>query len=126
MNADGSGIRTLVKIDPDQWSDYGPTWSPDGKRLLFDRGGVGDLEGAIFVVNADGSGLERLQGTMEGDDAPAWSPDGTKIVLARSFDYDCPPSSTVPVCPAYEIFVMNPDGSGQVRLTNSSTDDGVP
>jgi Tol biopolymer transport system component len=31
-------------------------WSPDGRRILFGRGG------AIYVMNADGSQVRRLLG----------------------------------------------------------------
>jgi TolB protein len=37
---------------------------------------------------------------------PAWSPDGTKIAFARSVDID-----------VYDVYVVNPDGSGLTRLT---------
>ena len=54
------------------------TWSPDGTRLAFYRGPSGDRD--IFVINVDGTGLERL--TDGGDNlGPTWSPDGNWIVL---------------------------------------------
>jgi len=58
--------------------DHAPSWSPDGTRLAFSRSSsVGELQ-YVYVVRADGSGLERLgpQGA-----APAWSPDGTKLAF---------------------------------------------
>ncbi|HVE40976.1 MAG TPA: DPP IV N-terminal domain-containing protein [Planctomycetota bacterium] len=49
-----------------------PSWSPDGKRLLFEgeKGGVSQ----IFVVNADGSGLRQLTTLKEGAAEPVWAP----------------------------------------------------
>ena len=56
-----------------------PTWSPDGRRLAFTGfdGGLSDL----YVVNADGTGFERLTSDKYADLQPAWSPDGRAIAF---------------------------------------------
>jgi len=57
-----------------------PSWSPDGKQLVFTGydGGISDL----FVVNADGSGLHRLTNDKYADLQPSWGPDGKTIAFA--------------------------------------------
>jgi Tol biopolymer transport system component len=71
MNADGSDQRELQRD-----SVYRPRWSPDGSRLVFERG---VWPGRIYVINADGTGLRELT-TVEGNQrAPEWSPDGRRI-----------------------------------------------
>jgi Tol biopolymer transport system component len=62
----------------------GPSWSPDGARLVFSGslGGITDL----YVVNADGGGLRRLTDDRYGDFQPQWSPDGTTIAFATDRD----------------------------------------
>ena len=58
--------------------DHSPAWSPDGGRLAFSRASsVGGPE-YVYVVGADGTGLQRLgpQGA-----SPAWSPDGTRLAF---------------------------------------------
>src|SRR5207245_5353848 len=56
-----------------------PSWSPDGKQLVFTGydGGISDL----FVVNADGSGPHRLTNDKYADLEPSWSPDGKTIAF---------------------------------------------
>jgi TolB protein len=60
---------------------------------------------AIFAVNADGSGERQLTNPQTGtyDDQPDWSPDGTKVAFERCLN-------------RCELWVMNADGSGAVRL----------
>jgi Tol biopolymer transport system component len=90
------------------YPDEFPTWSPDGTKIAFTRGGGGIFE--IYVVDADGSGLTQL--TNNGVDfEPSWSPDGTMIAFSEYFSGSG----------KYDIVAMNADGSGQTNLTNSGT-----
>lgn len=77
VNADGSGLTRLTDNEVfggDSAFDSRPTWSPDGRKILFER--HRPIEGAsgTFTIDADGSGLTQL------DDAVgspfAWLPDG--------------------------------------------------
>ena len=75
MNADGSGQRRLTR-NPAR--DMDPAWSPDGRRIAFDRGGTQQ----IWLMNPDGSGQRSLTpaaGWRSRD--PDWSPDGRKIAF---------------------------------------------
>jgi Tol biopolymer transport system component len=89
-------------------SDYGPAWSPDGKKVAFgsNRSGHSDL----YVMNADGSGVTQLTADTATEGRPAWSPDGKKIAFGRT------PRDLV----AWELYVMNADGSGVTQLTTNN------
>ena len=115
MNANGSGLTPLAVNFP---AERSPDWSPDGSKIVYERGGQ------IWSMNANGSGQVALTGGAgEAGTLPAWSPDGTKIV----FD-----SNAFTAPNGYDIFVMNPDGTGVTRLSHhgprrtSSTRAGSP
>ena len=52
-----------------------PQWSPDGRRLAFVR------DGAIHVVEADGSRLSPVAEHPAGNSMPRWSPDGRRLAF---------------------------------------------
>jgi Tol biopolymer transport system component len=69
---------------------------------------------AIYVVNADGSDIQRLSPpTTMGDSRPEWSPDGTKLAFQRGFiDGD-----------NADIWIMDADGGNAMQLTANSRSD---
>jgi len=127
MNADGTDP---VRLTDHPGADIYPAWSPDGSRIAFTvhREGnknvstmstaVGDfamtggyatiksLEGDIYVMNADGSGMEALVADPDNDAHPVWSLDGQRIIFTSERDKD------------EEIYAINVDGSGLTRLSN--------
>jgi TolB protein len=52
--------------------DDSPSWSPDGRHLVFSSTAEGKSQ--IYMINADGKDLERITFTGTHNSAPAWSP----------------------------------------------------
>jgi Tol biopolymer transport system component len=107
MNADGTGKRLVFKggMDQEGGAITGMVrWSPDGQRIAFGLNGANDNYGRVHVVNADGTGLTRLDneaGTWVDNDL-VWSPDGTHIAFNRwrqnnASGFDIMPIGVVPV-----------------------------
>ena len=123
VNVDGSGLVRLT--DGPGFDRRYPSWSPDGRRIAFtsDRDGNED----IYTMNTDGSGLTRLTPFTVGfTDNPRvnyqlnWSPDGQRIAFTSKpavYEY----SSDIYNLSTYNsyIYMVNADGSGLTRLTDS-------
>jgi TolB protein len=79
MNADGSHKRRILN-DPG-FHDIFPSFSPDGKRIIFARQDLNYYAIAIYRVDVDGNGLKAITHlTPEiGDVRPEYSPDGSKV-----------------------------------------------
>lgn len=62
INRDGTGLRQLTF--PGASHDVFPSWSPQGNAIAFERDTPDFSTGAIYIINADGSGQKLvLEGT---------------------------------------------------------------
>jgi len=89
MDADGSNKKRLTHNGATNWA---PSWHPDGKRIIFSSNMDDWHEDIkrfghnfeIYVINIDGTGIERITYNKVFDSFPMFSPDGKKIVFASN------------------------------------------
>lgn len=73
IHADGTGLH---QITASSLNDRSPSWSPDGRRLVFTRGGSDDLDPENLVTSfADGSGQTQITTGAVHDIDADWGPD---------------------------------------------------
>jgi Tol biopolymer transport system component len=70
-----------MQITSSPAAELHPSWSPDGKRLVFCRLLPDDNRGELWLADVDNPGTKRFIG--EGL-FPEWSPNGDKIVYQRA------------------------------------------
>jgi TolB protein len=61
-----------IRLTSGHGVDDSPSWSPDGRHLVFSSTGEGKSH--IYMINSDGTGLERLTSGGIAHTSPAWSP----------------------------------------------------
>ena len=87
-----------------------PSWSADGKRLVYASTHSGSTE--IWVMNSDGSGQKQLTHGL-GDrfpdaNVPCWSLDGKLIVFWAGYEHKYG-----------DVWVMEPDGKNPRMITHT-------
>jgi TolB protein len=83
MNADGSDQRQVTRLGG---ANFGPTWTPDGRRLLFSSNhrNPRSRNFDLYLVDLDGANLEQVTTHEEFDGFPMFSRDGRHLVWASN------------------------------------------
>ena len=88
MNADGSDQRQITALGG---ANFGPSWSPDGSKIIFASNFVAPRSGnfELYLVSASESmataeKLERLTTSEVFDGFPVFSPDGKQLMWASN------------------------------------------
>jgi len=119
INADGTDRRIVA-------GGGGPAWSPDGARIAFTGsiqvlfpGGGGKLTPVpqVFTMGADGSNAARIGTDTVAKYMGSWSPDASRIAFSQS---------SIQTLDDEAIYVMAPDGTSQIRLTDNAARNSDP
>lgn len=118
IGADGSDLTLLAG---NNITNYGfPPFSHDGSKVVFrtwpGTADNGTTVGTIGLAIVDVATRQMTQLTTEWDNLPAFSPDGSKILFTRRTNWDN-------IGDNYDIFTMNPDGTGLTQVTDSVASD---
>jgi TolB protein len=99
---------------------FDPDYSPDGRRIAFERRFGGAMPDTIFTMGADGSAPVRVTACAAdpclGSSAPAWSPDGNRLVFERAFGPIVNDNAA-----ALDLVTANSDGSDEQVLLHFRT-----
>ena len=122
MSIDGSEKQKITNIGS-PWNSYNPSWSPDGRYLVYSVDHAGPRAGCggqkLRVVDLETLGVRDLtSGELCEvlDHYPAWSPDGTTIVYARDvFEFWDVEGQSLMIQTS-EIRTILPDGSDDALL----------
>lgn len=90
-NLDGTNLVQVTQIENGACQ---PSWSPDGSQLVFispclrraDFIENAYSDTSLFLINADGTGLQQLMNIPGADFEPAWSPEGDRIAFTSIRD----------------------------------------
>jgi len=98
MERNGHDIHNIPRVE-----GWDPTWSPNGKQILFASDRNGGVQ--LFTVRVDGKNLQQISNLPAMRGRSDWSPDGRYIVTYSGEAWH------------RELYIMNADGSDAHQLT---------
>jgi TolB protein len=106
VHPDGTGLEALTQ---GELSSGMPSWSPDGKQVVY-RVAQGTAR-HLYILDVATKRTRKLETGSDLDTFPTWSPRGDWIAFTSKRDGD------------YEIYRIRPDGTGLKRLTYAPGND---
>jgi TolB protein len=119
MRADGSHARQITQRGKDPLvrqliGDFAPPWSPNGRRLAFERFSQTRGHQAVFTVRLDGTGLRRITPWWLDASQPDYSPDGRWILFRTRENSDV----------SGNIQLVRPNGAHRHTVTHARSGHG--
>jgi TolB protein len=107
----GEAVADLHQVTADTGIDAMPSWTPDGRRIVFHARHAPEKAGLlptrkIWVVDREGHDAHKLSDGPADEYHPVVSPDGTKIVFVSEANG------------SRDIWVMDADGKNPLPLTD--------
>ena len=114
IGVNGKGLKLLTKPLRTAAADSHPSWSPNGKTIVFERRvSFGNV--TVWTVSSAGKDLKRiLDDDSQAPHVPSFSPNGRQILYAT--DTDGPEA----------IYVMNANGKERRKIVEEGTDPDDP
>ncbi len=100
----------LVQLTFDEGNKDDPVWSPDGSQIAFSAPGSATNGLDIWVMNADGSGMQNITRFSGDEFDPVWAPDGKRIVFTAH-------TRTEGSQKIFQLFGIAPNGSNRLRIS---------
>ena len=107
-------VNTAAPAPHERWltrgnsSDRQPSYSPDGKTVIFSSNRSGNLD--LWTIATDGGTVRRITDDGAEDWDPAFTPDGKKVVWSSGRSGNL------------EIWIANADGSGARQISHDGVD----
>jgi TolB protein len=113
VHPDGNGLRQIThRTQSGVSSDGNPQWSPDSKRIVFQRNDAPHFNAEVWTADSmtGGDQVRVSPPGIRGGDHPDYSPDGQWIMFRT--DNDTPGSA--------KLMIAHPDGTGLRILLDGS------
>ena len=105
INANRTGEKPLTHL-----FDVHPSWSPNGKEIVFSRS-ENNRPLQIYIMDNRGGNARSISGDHFNDRHPAWASDGRRIAFVHARALGQP-----------AIYTMNANGENRVRLSDCHAD----
>ncbi|MCZ6538571.1 MAG: hypothetical protein O6922_01925 [Chloroflexi bacterium] len=121
VGGESTGIRRrnpkgVDEIAVTTGSDTNPRWSPDGRRIAFNRttGANGSTSTDLMVTDRDGGQTKNVAPDDFDETSFEWAPDSQNIMFVSESSGNA------------EIYIVTPDGKERKQLTSNRVIDAAP